>query len=200
MKLFVFDMGHVFVDFEWESVCEGFCQRSTRTREELKDAFRQLAQLGYESGRINTDDFLAELNKHLDCNIDRAEFTKLWTATFRENTEMALLMQELRRQRPLYLLSNTNEIHYEYLESSFQVSRHFDELILSYKVGSSKPEPEIYEEVLRRSGMAPEDCFFIDDLNQNVEAARRLGIRAHRFTGIQELKNELVALGFQTGE
>lgn len=198
MKLLVFDMGHVFVDFDWNEVCQGFCRISGKNRDELKDVMSYLATLGYESGKINTAGFLSELNQCLGTSMNLEEFTALWVASFHENQEMALLLAKLKAQRPLYLLSNTNEIHYEYLQSTYNVARHFQELILSYKVGSSKPEPDIYQEVLKRSGLNADECLFVDDLDANVRAAQQLGIRTIHFKGAGALKQSLQALGFKT--
>jgi putative hydrolase of the HAD superfamily len=195
MKLLIFDMGHVFVDFEWQSVCEAFCRRAGCSFAVLKPVFAALSQLGYESGRIGTDRFLAELNTRLGADITRQEFEELFTHTFRENTEMAQLLQKLKQQRPLYLLSNTNEVHWHWLQSNFNVARHFEELILSYEVGCVKPETAIYEEVLRRSRFAASDCLFIDDLECNIKAAAALGMHTVQFQGVQPLKAELFRHG-----
>lgn len=197
MKLLVFDMGHVFVDFEWESVCLAFCRRAGCTIETLRPVFYELSQLGYESGRIGTDTFLGELNSRLKTDISREEFTELFTHTFRENEEMAQLLQTLKQQVPLYLLSNTNEVHYDWLQEKYAVARHFQELILSYKVGCSKPDQAIYRHVLERSRFDAGDCLFIDDLQPNIDAALGVGMKAHRFGGIEPLKSELRSYGLQ---
>jgi glucose-1-phosphatase len=198
VKLLVFDMGHVFVDFEWETVCKGFCDRAGITREEFAPILKHIASLGYESGRAGTADVLREINaKVADLNLTEDEFHKLWNATFRENEEMAALLQSLKKDRPIYLLSNTNDSHYTYLESTHNVSRHFEELILSYLVGSAKPEEAIYLEVLKRSGLKAEECLFVDDLPANIEAAGKLGMNTIRFVGIADLKERLAAFGIR---
>lgn len=196
LKLLVFDMGHVFIDFDWEAVVAGFCAASGRSRDELRRAFAEVSRLGYESGRIDSEGFLRELNRRLGTTLSLAEFRDLWTVSFSENREMVQLFETLRQQRPLYLLSNTNEMHYEFLQSTFNVARHFQELILSYKVGCSKPEASIYQEVLRRSGLEAGQCLFVDDLEPNVRAATQIGMQAIRFTGVDDLKTRLTALGF----
>lgn len=197
LDLLVFDMGHVFIDFEWEAVCREFMSRSGCTTERMRAIMREVAKLGYESGLINTDDFLSELNTRLGSTLTREEFTVIWTTSFRENEHMAELLQNLKKQRPLYLLSNTNEVHYEWLQAQFDVARHFDELILSYKVGCSKPDAAIYQEVLTRSGVAAERCLFVDDLECNINAASSVGMHTILFRGVDDLKLRLVELGLQ---
>ena len=195
VNLLVFDMGHVFVDFEWDTVCQGFCDHAGITREEFKPILKHVGSLGYESGRVDTNFVLAEINRVANLQMTEAEFHTLWNATFRENPEMAALMQVLKKDRPLYLLSNTNDSHYNFLVREYDVARHFEELILSYLVGSSKPEEAIYQEVLKRSGFPAEECLFIDDLPANIEAAQKLGMKTIQFVGIDDLKTRLKAHG-----
>ena len=59
----------------------------------------------------------------------------------------------------------------------------FDHLVFSCECGFAKPEPAIYEHALSLAGASPGECMFIDDKPENVEAAARMGIHAHRFDG-----------------
>lgn len=198
VKLIAFDMGHVFVDFDWDEVCKGFmAKRAELSRDDVRHAMRYLGALGYERGSIGTAEFLKELNEKLGITLTLEEFRTLWNATFHENPDMAILLRHLSGKLPLYLLSNTNEEHYGYLQSTYNVARHFQELILSYQVGCSKPEAQIYHEVINRSGLPAENILFIDDLPDNVKAARDVGMQAIQFTGIDNLKQELKAYGIE---
>jgi putative hydrolase of the HAD superfamily len=197
IKLLVFDMGHVFVDFEWESVCQGFCDSAKIDREYFDPILRRIAGLGYERGKVDTAGLIEALYEMIGIRYSEDEFKALWNNTFRENTEMAELLQKLKGQRPLYLLSNTNESHWQYLEETYNVSRHFEQLILSYKVGFVKPHKEIYEHVLALSGLGANHCLFIDDLPQNIAAGSELGMHTIHFQGACDLKNKLQQLGLQ---
>jgi len=195
IKLLVFDMGHVFVDFEWESVCQGFCDSAKIERQYFDPILRRISALGYERGKVDTVGLIEALYDMIGIRYSNQEFNSLWNYTFRENEEMARVLQNLKSQRPLYLLSNTNESHWQYLEETFKVSRHFDELILSYKVGHVKPHPEIYEHVLERSGLAANQCLFVDDLEANIKAASQLGMHTIQFQGSEHLKENLQKFG-----
>lgn len=188
-------MGHVIIDFDWPTVCEGFYRRAGLESESFAPVLKHLGSLGYETGEIGTIEFLAEMNKTLNTDIDENEFETLWNATFCENIEMSELLQHLKHYYSLYLLSNTNECHYTYIQRNYDVARHFSELILSYEVGSAKPDLAIYEEVISRSGIAPGSCVFIDDLKENVRAAREVGLHAILFTTPEALKQDLRTLG-----
>jgi glucose-1-phosphatase len=195
MKLLVFDMGHVFINFCWDTVCDAFAKRAGIPREQFGKVLDYMETLGYEKGKISTERFLSELNEQLNLQLDCAEFTQLWNLTFEEDRDMRLLMDHLAQRWPLYLLSNTNENHFGYLQERFDVSRNFRELILSYEVGYTKPEAEIYEEVLNRSGYAAADCLLIDDLEANIRAANHLGLNTILYRGIDDLQNRLPGFG-----
>lgn len=189
-------MGHVFVDFDWDEVCRGFmAKRPGMSRDDVRRSMAYLASLGYERGVIGTLDFLRELNGQMGISLTLEEFRQIWNSTFHENPAMAALLQSLAARLPLYLISNTNEEHYNHLQGTFNVARHFQQLILSYEIGSSKPETRIYQEIFLRSGLPPENILFVDDLEPNILAARSLGIQAIQFTGVDNLKNELKVLG-----
>jgi HAD superfamily hydrolase (TIGR01509 family) len=71
------------------------------------------------------------------------------------------------------------------------VLRHFDDFVLSYRIGSMKPSPEIYREAVRSAGCSPAECFFTDDKQENVDAAQQAGIDAIRFQGRMDLERQL---------
>lgn len=195
IKLFAFDMGHVLIDFDWSMVCDGFCKRANFNGENFGPVLKHLGSLGYETGRVSTAVFLSELNKALNCQIDEAEFTNLWNATFVENLEMVKILNKLKSAFKLYLLSNTNENHYGWIQQNYDVARHFEELILSYEVGHAKPDQPIYGEVISRSGFAPQQCLFVDDLEENIAAAKQVGMNGILFTSPDALRIELLEYG-----
>ena len=199
MELLIFDLGRVVIDYDWEAFCRAFAANSGADLERVKEFFaHDIFHKGrYEKGLTTTSELLDEINRKLNTQMGFAEFKELWTRglCFSENREVVELLECLRGQLPLCLLSNTSDVHYEYLQKEFNMARHFDNIVLSYKVGMVKPEPGIYHEALRLCNVAPEDSLFIDDLIPNVEGARALNIRGHHFTGIESLRAELKELG-----
>jgi epoxide hydrolase-like predicted phosphatase len=197
IKLLIFDMGKVFVYFDWGRTYDAFVEVTKRDLESVKTAFAAV-YFPYERGDITTQDVINHLNKKLESSLTHAEFSALWTSTLDEDKEMTQLLQTLRKTGlPMYLLSNINEVSFGHLQDNFNVSQHFDELVLSYKVGHIKPALEIYHEVLNRSKMPAQNCLFIDDMYENIEAAKAVGINGIHFNGIQDLKNKLTDYGIK---
>jgi putative hydrolase of the HAD superfamily len=123
------------------------------------------------------------------------EFFAMYGNIFTEIPATGDLLRRLHAHYPLYLLSDTNEIHFGYVKKTVEVLRLFDQFIVSYEVGAMKPGPRIYQEALRRSGLPAEACVFIDDRPGNVEGARQVGMHALHFTTPQQCAADLVRLG-----
>lgn len=197
IELLIFDAGHVLIDFDWKLVKSGFAERARRPYQDLASVMGHMSSLGYEHGRISTLDFLAELNSQLQSDLTLEEFKAIWIVSLEENLAMAKLLQLLKTQvSKMYLLSNTNEIHWNEIHSRFNIARHFDELVLSHTIGLAKPEPEIYEHVLELSGVPASKSLFVDDLETNIRAAEQLGINSILFRGVDDFKTQLQSYGF----
>lgn len=188
-------MGHVFVDFEWEEVCLGFCRAFDMSTEEFKPLLKHIGSLGYETGKIDTSTLLQEVHKLTSIQMEEERFHSLWNHTFRENDMMTGFLTALKSQYPLFLLSNTNESHWNFLESNFQVSRHFQDLVLSFEVGMMKPQAEIYLHAVEKTGESAENCVFIDDLAINIEAAEKIGLRTIHFQSAEDMVMKLREMG-----
>lgn len=197
IDLLIFDAGHVLIDFDWKLVKAGFAERAKRPYQDLASVMGHLSSLGYEHGRISTLEFLAELNNQLQSDLTLEEFKAIWVVSIEENLAMAKLLQSLKKQvSKMYLLSNTNEIHWNEIHSRFNLARHFDELVLSHTIGLAKPEPEIYQHVLELSGVPASKSLFIDDLEVNIRAAEHLGINCILFRDVEDFKDKLKTFGF----
>lgn len=90
-------------------------------------------------------------------------------------------------------LTNTIEDHIPVL-TEMGVYRNFDPCVMSCRHGHRKPEKEIYRKAAELAGLKPKECLLVDDVAENVEAARRAGMQALLYTSAEELFRELVRL------
>ena len=105
---------------------------------------------------------------------------------------MEALLAELKKRYPLYLLSNTNAMHFDHIRKTYpHLFRHFRIAFPSHRVGHRKPDRQIYDAVLARIGLRPEDTIFIDDSPKFIEGAKKVGIHGILFRNILQLKKEL---------
>ncbi len=124
-----------------------------------------------------------------------AEFDALWSCHFRRYEEMIPVVEGLVGRVKLLLLSNTNPIHAAYFKPRLPVLERFDAVLCSCEVGSAKPDREIYEEAVRRSGVPAGQAVFFDDISEYVEAAKAVGLQGRVFTTAEAFQRDLRSLG-----
>ncbi len=197
IRAFLFDIGNVLLKFDFSLAVTRLAAQS-----EVSDPLVLLARIdqiksGYEDGQIDRANFLRGAFDLLGFRGTEAEFIRAWEEIFEPNEAMIPLLGRLRGRYPLYLLSNTNDIHREYFLREYPFFACFDAAIYSDEVRASKPNRAIYEIAVRRLGIDPGETFFIDDLLPNIEAARDFGFRAHHYHADRhaELLAELGQLG-----
>ncbi len=108
---------------------------------------------------------------------------------------VALLLALKAAGVPLYGLTNWPAETFPPPGPDYQFLEHLDEVVVSGEVRMRKPDPAIYRLALERFDLAPEDALFVDDLSENVAAARDIGIRGHHFQDAKALEAELKTLG-----
>ncbi|MFA6172215.1 MAG: HAD family phosphatase [Kiritimatiellales bacterium] len=181
-KYFIFDIGNVLVDFDFQILLQQIATDSGTPVEPPTERDLDMHH-AVEEGVISDQAFVDYLNeaKGLSWTVDT--LIGVWQKMFTINeTGRKLFLDAIERGLPVYTLSNIAEHHIEAIERNWP--GFFDGatgLFLSCKVGSRKPDAKIYRHLLDGLGVKGEQCLFIDDLARNVEAARAAGIQAHQF-------------------
>lgn len=93
------------------------------------------------------------------------------------------------------ILSNIGDTTQQAMERELKWLGRFDVLVWSYQLRMAKPDPAIYRYTLEKLGTRPEETLFIDDRQENIEAAQALGIQALQFTTAGQLRADLIAQG-----
>jgi len=150
----------------------------------------------YESGRLSDVEFHAELCRRIGRKLPWDQFVAAWNSIFLQEPILSdELLALLAARIDLWIISNTNPLHFHYLRDHYAFSRHFKGFVLSYEVGALKPEPGIFARAVERTGVEPVRTLFVDDQAANVEAARTLGFQAFQFAGSTRFAAELHSLG-----
>jgi putative hydrolase of the HAD superfamily len=181
IRAFLFDIGNVLLKFDLAPAMARISALSDVG--DPVDVLGRIDQLksGFEEGQFDRATFLRSIFDVLRYRGTEDEFTAAWNEIFEPNAPMVALLEQLHGRFPLYLLSNTNEIHRDYFLSRYPFFRYFDAGIYSDVVRASKPNRAIYELTARQLGLEPAATFFIDDLLPNIEAAREFGFHAHHY-------------------
>ncbi len=214
MRLFIFDMGGVVAQ---NVHCVGAMAQSLGlTVEEFFLAAGGKPGSTYDGGdvraiqegRCTAEAFwlrlegrAADLFPQRAIHVPRAADGKpvdLWGAFFypQRDTEVMTLVGDLKK-RGYRVVCGTNTLpaHYEKHRLLGDYDS-FDGVYASHVMGVAKPEAEFWRRILKTEGLPPWEAFFIDDLEENVVAARALGLGAHRFVAAQDLRERLESLAF----
>ncbi|GAB4366699.1 MAG: HAD family phosphatase [Deltaproteobacteria bacterium] len=196
----LFDFGGVISSFDSRLFFERLAERSPKSAGEMA-AFVIEADLPrkYESGEISSREFYAAITGSCEVAISEKEFVEAFAGIFLPIEPTFRLVRALKPSYRIGLLSNTNEWHFERYIRTVEIFPLFDAVTLSYRVGEMKPGERIYRDALEKIGLPPHSCVFIDDLEENVAAAKRLGIRGIHYTGHDRLIESLNALGILAG-
>ncbi len=180
LRAFIFDIGNVLLRFDFNLALQKLAHHCDPAAEAILELIEPI-KAAYEGGTLPRAEFQAEVRAILRYSGSDEEFVSAWEDIFTENAPMVALVDQLHGRFPLYLLSNTSDIHVEFIFRRYPVFRRFTDAVYSYHVRASKPDREIYEIALRQFGVTPGETLFIDDLLPNVEAARQAGLRAHHY-------------------
>ncbi len=188
IKNIIFDLGGVVLDIDYQKTLDEFKKLGVHN---LEDTFTLSSQVELfnqlDCGLISPEDFRNELRNHLNKNLSDSEIDNAWNALLLEwNPERIKLLENLRNDYRIYLLSNTNIIHSKiYNEQLMSLSggknlkNYFDKVYYSYEVGLRKPNPEIFKIVLDENGLSSENTLFIDDTLEHIESARKIGLMSY---------------------
>lgn len=185
MKL-LFDFGGVIVDLKKEAAIAAFDALDFDIRPFL-GTFKQGGVFALlENGDISVEDFCAELRTAANNpELSNDDFIKAWEAYLVGiPIDRLELLLKIRRNYPTFVLSNTNPIHWKQGVRDFfswknhRIEDYFDRCFLSYEMHLQKPDRAIFQAVAEAIGEAPGDILFLDDSEENCEAARNCGLQA----------------------
>ena len=199
IRAFLFDIGNVLLRFDFSHAL-----RAVAAHCEVKDPEDVLARIervkiAYEDGQIARDSFFRGVFDVLRYRGSEADFVCAWEEIFEPNEPMVALVEKLHSSHPLYLLSNTSDIHRDYVFRKYAFFQRFRSGIYSYEVCASKPGRRIFQIAAEKLQLEPSTTFFIDDLLPNIETARELGFVCHHYHHDRhaELLGELRSHGVQ---
>ena len=195
---FLFDLGNTLIKLAYERVLAAICADSTVTRDEMVDLFEEPGSYrDMERGAVSFYEFYEFLCDHAGYRGSIRDFHRIWTDFF-DGTMPGIedLLDRVRARHRVAFLSNSNEIHAEVIPTQFAALFEKDDVfVFSYRLKCAKPDPEIFRRSLETIGAAAYDTVFIDDLLENVLAARGLGMRAFQFIDARSLTKQLEAEG-----
>lgn len=197
IKNIVFDLGNVLITFTpLEFLYQVLGDRSQADR--CYDLILQSPEWhALDRGQITTSEAkrnLKERDPSLAAGVD--VFYDRWMEMFHPIEDNVRLLNPLKqRGYRLFVLSNIIQEVYDVFREQLLFLQTFDGIVASCELGISKPDPAIYHYVLETYNLSPDETLFIDDMLENVEEARHLGISTIHFNGSSLLQDELIQRG-----
>jgi putative hydrolase of the HAD superfamily len=192
----VFDVGKVLIDFRTENFIEFLMARgaSVRTTAEFTKHTKLYA---YERGEISSQEFLRRVSALLSVKIEPEQLKLEWLKMFQPKKDMLLLLGSLDQTYRRYLLSNTNEMHWGFLEEEYRLGARVHGVMTSFQAGAMKPDAAIYQKLEEVFGLSPEETLLIDDMPENIEAALARGWQGIAHTSYKATLAELDSRGIR---
>lgn len=192
----IFDLGNVLLEVHEQRATDRLAARTGKTSADI-EAYARGTPYATELalGKLTRRQFFRIVVGDLGFDGAYEEFALIWSEIFAPIQPMVQLAESLKTRVPRLILSNTNAIHMDYIFEQYPWIHDFDAHILSHEVGLLKPDAAIYEHALGKCGLTAERTVFLDDIAANVEAARRVGLRAIHYQNAEQARAELTKLG-----
>ena len=185
IKNIIFDLGGVLLNLAPQRTMDEFRKLGhTSLVEENPWNFKHEIFYKFERGLISIDEFHTGVKEILPNGVSNEQIDDAWTAMLLDIPKVrADIVFSLKKQYRTFLFSNTNAIHVEKFHSVFlrdhglEFSSMFDKDFYSNEIKLRKPDVESFLKVIDLAGVKPEETLFIDDFNENIEAAKTTGLQ-----------------------
>ena len=192
----IFDLGGVMVWTRWPRLTEPLAELTGTTPDEVMKRIRTgNAYFPHMRGELDFSGFHKRLTDDLGVELTPDELLELWNSILEPNEAINPIVKQLKGRYRLAIGSNTDGAHFNRGQEIQPATLEFDDVLVSYELGVCKPDPEFFRRGLAKLGVEAEECLFIDDLEDNIEAARSLGIAGIRFESAEQLEQELMGMG-----
>lgn len=196
----IFDLGGVILNIDYLKTEAAFKAIGFPNFDELYTQFKQSPLfVQFEKGEITGEAFLAELKRYGQKTVGNQDLINAWNAMLLDLPLPHLTyLERLKPHYRLFLLSNTNEIHYEnffnHVESKIgrrDLAPYFENEYYSHQLGKRKPDEEVFHHILEAESIQPDNTLMIDDSPQHLEAAKDLGFQTWYKSQEQNLEEAL---------
>lgn len=185
VKNILFDLGNVIIDIDIPLAIENLAYLMKKP-----DNFDPVlkAILAYETGAIATELFINRIIRDARPSVQAIDVIEAWNSMLIGIPPHRLVMlDELKPHYSLFVLSNTNPLHLEWIHTHLKEihqiddfeGKYFQKVFYSHLVKDRKPNASIYETVLKEANLKATETLFLDDMEDNIESASALGFKTH---------------------
>jgi glucose-1-phosphatase len=197
LRAVICDLGGVVIRIDPNRIRDRWAARSSLARAEVHSAFPDDAYVAFERDALTEQEYLAHVRQQLELDASDQELAEDFNQLYLGVDTGTLRTLEGLRNRGwrVIALTNTNRIHEPVWSRRFAAELEvFERIHCSHDLRARKPEPEAFRAVLEHHRLRPDQTLFVDDLADNVEAARRLGMHGIMFEDAGQLATEIHTL------
>jgi len=184
----IFDLGGVLIDLDITLTDKAFSKLGiTKPADETENQRRSTIYSGLETGAISPESFRQEIRRITSISLTDSAIDAAWNAMLLDfPVERTSVLQSLKNRYRLFLLSNSNAIHYGFYTDRFrrdygyEMNSLFVKTYYSFELHIRKPDPDIFRGVLAENGLLANETLFIDDSLENIQAAASIGLKVHQ--------------------
>ena len=186
IKNIMFDLGGVIMTINQPSAVKRFKEIGLADAEQRLDPYTQSGIFGdLEEGKITADDFIRELSSMVGRQLTFDECKYAWRGYTKEVPMRNIKALDKLRNAGfrLILISNTNPfmMHWgmskDFSGDGRSIADFFDALYMSYKMKVMKPNRHMFEQIIEKENLVPEETLFVDDGPKNIEMGKELGLK-----------------------
>ncbi|MEO6694535.1 MAG: HAD-IA family hydrolase [Ignavibacteria bacterium] len=194
IKNIIFDLGNTLVYFDYGYFYDGVARLEKRTSSNFlrKYFIDNKIDIKIGSNRQNIKSLFKKMKKKFNMKIGYVDFHFLYCDIFWENTQMKNFIENklLDSKYKLFMLSNVDAAHINFIDHNFPYIKHIKKRVLSYKIRTVKPSKKIYKYIIEKHSLDPKETIFIDDLKTNIVAAKKQGLNTIHYTSHKRFMKE----------
>lgn len=196
----IFDFGGVLFDIDYRITEKAFTKLLSKDFSFKKAPGLKRSLLQYETGKINTETFIWNIQKHCNEDVQGRDVMKAWNSMLISIPKNRIdFLITLRKKYTVFLLSNINEMHAQfadrYIKKNHKIAdwqkQCFDKVYYSHEIQLRKPTKSIYRYILKDARIDASASLFIDDLEENINGAASVGIHAAQHKPQDEIIEKL---------
>lgn len=192
IKAVLFDLGGVYFEDGTDKFLKILSNKTGKSYDDLYPIFRKGKSLEYRKSEISGKDFFDWASKQLNAGLSGDELNKIWVSQYKEVPGIRKLTERLKEKGiKVTVLSDNVPERIGFLQDKYNFLDLFDDVVLSYEVNLTKTSDGMFKLALSRLNIKPEEAVFVDDRENNLKVARKLGIKSILYTSVENLQKDL---------
>jgi HAD superfamily hydrolase (TIGR01509 family) len=191
----IFDLGNVLLNIHPDKAMKTFAEKGKIKIENINRFFLSDLHLDFMAGKYNPDVLYEKIKQLYKIDLDIDNFFNIWNLVIGKPKDGIIpIIKQLNSNFELSICSNTDPIHWKYCLGEYDFLKLFKNYFVSFELKHNKPDPEVFEHILKELNTVGEECLFIDDSYPNIEAAQKFGINTIHGEEPAKIKEELIRM------